>query len=176
MIATSWLEAFHAGESAALDQCYRNHFDIVRTAVGRIIQGADRDTVVHQLFYRLVSEPNLRRNFQGGNFDAWLTTVARNAAIDFRRRYERDHQRDGDAVEDGRTPAPSLAAVDAKLLVEQFRRDHLPPKLDGVFETRFLRQLSQREAAAELGIQRTTLVYQEQQVREALRVFLLEDE
>jgi RNA polymerase sigma-70 factor (ECF subfamily) len=170
----SWLAQFHEGHNAALSSCYTEHFETVRKAVGRVLQGADRDTVVHQVFFRLVSEPTLRQHFQGGNFPAWITRVARNEAIDFRRHYDRGKQLLPDPDTE-MAPAPSLGNVDAKLLVEQFK-ERLPKKLQMVFDARFVRQLSQREAADELGIQRTTLVYQEQQVRESLRAFLIEDE
>jgi RNA polymerase sigma-70 factor (ECF subfamily) len=60
--------------------------------------------------------------------------------------------------------------------VERFCREHLPAKWAKVFDARFLRQLPQREAARELGIQRSTLAYQEQQVRELLTAFLLSAE
>ena len=45
-----------------------------------------------------------------------------------------------------------------------------------VFESRFIKQLPQREAAKELGMPRTTLVYQEQKIRALLQRFLLGDE
>ena len=37
--------------------------------------------------------------------------------------------------------------VEAKILVERFRSERLPLELESVFDARFLRQLSQREAA-----------------------------
>jgi RNA polymerase sigma-70 factor (ECF subfamily) len=42
-----------------------------------------------------------------------------------------------------------------------------------VFETRFLLGLEQKEAAARLGISRTTLAYQEYRVKALLRRFVL---
>ena len=58
-------------------------------------------------------------------------------------------------------------------MIERFRREVLPAKWADVFEHRFLRQLSQAEAAELLGIGRTTLAYQETRVRRLLRRFLL---
>jgi RNA polymerase sigma-70 factor (ECF subfamily) len=109
--------------------------------------------------------------------------VARNQAIDFLRRRRREQplgEVEPDANEqrleaDLRARALEQAA-EARLIVERFRRDHLPPKWHRVFQARFVEQLSQREAAAELGISRTTLVYQELQVRRLLRRFLLAKE
>ena len=67
-------------------------------------------------------------------------------------------------------------ATDARLLIEQFRREHLPEEWAGVFELRFLQQLPQREAARRLSIQRTTLAYRELRIRRLLRRFLAEGE
>jgi RNA polymerase sigma-70 factor (ECF subfamily) len=64
--------------------------------------------------------------------------------------------------------------ADARLLLERFCRDVLPTKWRPVFETCFVRQLTQRDAARELGISRTTLLYQQHRVRALLRKFLLE--
>jgi RNA polymerase sigma-70 factor (ECF subfamily) len=65
-------------------------------------------------------------------------------------------------------------AAEARLLVERFRRDHLPPDWQGVFDLRFLQQLPQREAATRLSLPRTTLAYRELRIRRLLRRFLLE--
>ena len=64
-------------------------------------------------------------------------------------------------------------AADARLLIEQFEREHLHPDWLGVFRLRFLQQLPQREAAARLSIRRTTLAYRELRIRRQLKRFLL---
>ncbi len=169
-----WLTDFHAGDPTTLERCYRDHFDDVRAAVGRVLQGADRDCVVHDVFCRVIADAGLRANFRGGNLAAWLSTVSRNQAMDYRRRHAREETLRG-AHEPDETAAHAEDEVDAKLFVERFRRERLPGKLEAVFDARFVRQLSQREAARALGLQRTTLAYQEQQLRDALRAFLLEE-
>jgi RNA polymerase sigma-70 factor (ECF subfamily) len=169
-----WLAAFHAGERSVLEACYREHFTRVERSVGEVLAGADRETVIHEVFLRLLSNATLRENFQGGSLAAWIGTVARNHAIDFARRAGRESPVDPDVVAhlvDATAPAES--DVDAKLLVERFRREVLPAALDSVFETRFLAGLSQREAAAKLGIRRTTLAYREIKVRSLLKRYLL---
>ena len=65
-------------------------------------------------------------------------------------------------------------AAEARLLVERFRRDHLPTEWQGVFDLRFLQQLPQRDAATRLSLPRTTLAYRELRIRRLLRRFLLE--
>jgi RNA polymerase sigma-70 factor (ECF subfamily) len=169
------LVGFHEGTSAAFELCYRDHFDTVDAAVGRILRGADRETVVHDVFARLMADRGLRESFRGGSLGAWLATVARNLAIDFARRQRFEspagalpggaaRQADDEALERG---------VEVRLLVERFRRECLPSRWAPVFEARFLLQLDQPEAARRLGISRTTLAYQEYRVRRLLRRFAL---
>jgi RNA polymerase sigma-70 factor (ECF subfamily) len=170
-----WLSRFHAGETAVLNDCYREHFDTVRRAAMRVLPEVDAETVIHDVFLRLVSSPEVRRSFQGGSLSAWLTTLARNQALDVVRR----RQREAEALsrlaaepehEESGPPEPQL---DAGHLLEHFRKEKLPPKWAPVFEARFVRQLSQREAAAALRMRRTTLAYQELRVRHLLEKFLL---
>ena len=121
-----------------------------------------------------MSDAHFRESFRGGNLAAWLNTVSRNAAIDYRRQHARIEARETAEVEVDAIGSSS-AAVEAKLLLERFYRERLTEKHKPVFEARFLRELSQREAAAALGMERTTLAYQEQQIREALKDFMLEE-
>ncbi len=167
-----WVADFHAGERPLLEQCYRDHYRGVVATVGRMLTGADAETVTHEVFYRLLSNPQLRENFQGGNFDAWLAQVATNAARDHLRRYRRE-QPEGPEGPGADSPGASADEADARMTIDRFKRERLPPDLAGVFEARFLRQLSQREAAEELRMPRTTLVYQEQRVRSLLKSFVL---
>jgi RNA polymerase sigma-70 factor (ECF subfamily) len=164
----AWLARFHAGERALLAQIYEEHFDDVYRAVGRIVRDADQETVVHELFCRLCASAAMRQGFRGGSLAAWLTTVSKNQAIDFARRYQREAPLDEAADQ---PVAGHDDAAEARLLVERFRAECLPAKWLGVFETRFLEQLSQREAAARLGISRTTLAYQELRVRRLVEKF-----
>lgn len=168
-----WLDRFHAGDARILEECYRLHVGRALAAASRILNDVDAETVTHEVFYRLLSDAGMRRSFSGGNLGAWIAQVATHAAIDVHRRKRREvgeNALDHAAHVD---PARQEAEVEARLLIERFRRGHLPEKWQSVFEARFIRQLPQREAARELGIQRSTLAYQEQQVRELLTAFLL---
>jgi RNA polymerase sigma-70 factor (ECF subfamily) len=169
----SFLRAFHAGNRDVLATCYREQYARVSSAVGAVVQGPDRETVVHEVFLRLLSDEPFRRSFQGGDLGSWLAVVAKNRAIDHRRRAAREIATD--ALPDRVAVEPADLEAEARMAVDRFRAERLPPKWRGVFETRFVRQLPQREAARELGIQRTTLVYQEARVRALLRSFLLEE-
>jgi RNA polymerase sigma-70 factor (ECF subfamily) len=170
-----WLADFHAGHRPVLEQCYREHFGTVQRAVGRVLSGADQETVIHEVFYRLISREEVRRSFRGGSFKAWLGTVAHHLALEYVRR----QQREQGAIERSQEPAEEPVEVsgesDARLLIERFKRECLPPKWHAVFEVRFLQQLPQREAARLLDIHRTTLAYQELRIRALLRRFLLSE-
>ncbi len=173
-----WLDRFHAGERDVIEGCYRDHFRVVENAVGQVLRGADKETVIHEVFLQLLSRAELRRGFLGGGFTAWLATVARHQAIDFWRRHR--HEQSLEQMAPDAVPVePSLPierferTVEAHLMIDRFRREALPAKWAGVFEQRFVGGLDQRSAAARLGISRTTLAYQEMQVRRLLRRFLL---
>jgi RNA polymerase sigma-70 factor (ECF subfamily) len=174
-----WLDRFHAGERDVIEGCYRDQFRVVESAVGQILRGADKETVIHEVFLQLISRAELRRGFTGGGFSAWLATVARNQAIDFWRRYRNERSLDdaaggAAALVDASQPIERFErSVDARLVIERFRRELLPAKWAGLFEARFVGGLDQRSAAKRLGISRTTLAYQEIQVRRLLRRFLL---
>jgi RNA polymerase sigma-70 factor (ECF subfamily) len=166
------LAAFHEGDKATLATCYRTHYARVFATVARLLPPVDAETVVHEVFYRLLADRAMRESFHGKNLGAWLSSVARNLAIDFarRRRWETDEL--GEAL-----TAPQDHQLDdeleAKRLVERFRREVLPAEYAPVFEARFIKQLPQREAATSLSMPRTTLVYQEQKIRVLLQRFLL---
>jgi RNA polymerase sigma-70 factor (ECF subfamily) len=173
-----WLRRFHDGEHSVLEAIYREHFGVVSRAVLAMLGGSDRDTVIHEVFLRLLTQQALRLSFRGGDLPAWLTVVARNHATDFVRRPNREIPVGWatTAREQGQAHASGEASSEARVLIERFRSEMLPAKWARVFEARFVRQLTQPEAAAALGIGRTTLAYQEARVRHLLRRFVLKGE
>jgi RNA polymerase sigma-70 factor (ECF subfamily) len=170
-----WLAAFHRGDRAALEHLYREHFDTVARAVGTVFQGVDRESAIHEFFARLIAEQGMRRSFQGGALGGWLWTSARRSALDLARAGRREREVLADLEVEPRAPVagPDLDEMEAQRAVEEFRSGPLPKRWARVFEARFLRGLSQREAAAELGMRRTTLAYQELRIRHLLRRFVL---
>jgi RNA polymerase sigma-70 factor (ECF subfamily) len=145
----------------------------VDAAAAGIVQGPDRETVIHEVFSRLIAKPELRRGFRGGAFGAWLSTVTRNHAIDYRRRLSRETRLSDHPAETPQSASWEEAAQ-ARLLVERFRRECLPPEWASVFDLCFVQQMSQREAAQAMGLSRTTLAYREMRIRRLLRRFILE--
>ena len=170
-----WLARFHAGERDVMAECYEDHFLTVDGSVGQILSGADKETVVHEVFYRLLTSEQMRRSFRGGSFRVWIKTVGRNFAIDCWRR--RQFELPSGMREDLQGELPDSSSFesrsDARLMVDRFRAECLPDKWRSVFEARFIQQLDQCEAARALGMHRTTLVYQEHRVRALLRRFFL---
>ena len=169
----AWLQRFHDGEPRTLAELYRDHFTTVDRAVSRFAQTVDRETIVHEVFFQLVSRPELRRAFRGGQLGPWLSTVARNQAIDYWRRQRVEQNALSEmARSDGLEHERAEGAIDEQAhrrrLVEEVLSE-IPEKWHALFEARFVRQLSQRDAANLLGLHRTTLAYQELRIRKLLR-------
>lgn len=171
-----WLARFHAGRRDVLEACYREHFRDVEVAICKVLKGADQETAIHDVFLGLIESAHLRESFRGGSFRAWLTTVARNHAIDVwrRRRLESNYAASGenrDVTHDRETEQGGSVErqAEARLLAARLLRENLSPDLLAVFEARFVGGLDQRAAAAKLGISRTTLAYREMKVRRALQ-------
>jgi RNA polymerase sigma-70 factor (ECF subfamily) len=169
----AWVDRFHAGDRQVLESCYRDHFRTVDRAVAQVLRGADRETVVHDVFLQLLDSAALRRSFAGGAFATWLATVARNRAIDYWRHHRRERPLEEAPAESASPESGERLErdVEVRLLVDQFRQE-LPAKWMGVFEVRFLAALDQRSAARRLGISRTTLAYREMKVRRLLHRFV----
>jgi RNA polymerase sigma-70 factor (ECF subfamily) len=170
-----WIAEFHGGSRAVLEQLYRTHFERVAQAVGSVLDGADKETTIHEVFYRLLSSEQARRGYSGGSFGAWIATVAKNQAIDHvrRRRHEQPAGMPSDLPESSERRTSFDERVNAELMVQQFRERILPAKWAKVFEARFIQQLDQSEASRVLGIHRTTLIYQEYRLRKLLDRFFL---
>jgi RNA polymerase sigma-70 factor (ECF subfamily) len=177
LTAEGWLATFHEGTPEAMGVFYREHFATVDAAVAAVLRGPDRETVVQEVFARLMTDSRLRLAFKGGRVSPWLRALARNLAIDFarHRRYERP---DGLNPEGGLTEGHDAVErkVEARMLIERFRRECLPAKWQAVFEARFVLHLDQASAARRVGIGRTTLAYQEYRIRSLLRSFTLDAE
>jgi RNA polymerase sigma-70 factor, ECF subfamily len=168
---SDWLARFQAGERELLEAVYREHFVTVERAVGRLLSGPDQENVIHDVFYRLLASESLRQGFRGGSLAAWLHTVARNQAIDYLRQYRRKDLPAGDFADEEVAGDREAERTEARLLIEQFRREKLPAKWEPVFQARFIEQLDQREAARRLNMRRTTLAYQEFRIRQLLERF-----
>jgi RNA polymerase sigma-70 factor (ECF subfamily) len=174
----AWLRGFHAGERACLESCYRDYLCTVDRVVGAVVQGADRETLVHEVFLRLLSDASLRQSFKGGAFGSWLRVIARNQAIDYARRRRLEVRFAAEAggvaqAEALREPRRFEEDLDVRWTLERFRERCLPAKWRAVFDARFVAQHDQPTAARTVGVSRTTLAYQEYRIRRLLRRFVL---
>lgn len=168
-----FLRAFHGGERWAIEKTYREHASRVIAAARRLVGPVDAETITHEVFYRLLSNAQTRASFLGGNLGAWLVQVAVRMVVDDLRKRRRETGSNEETSSNSELGAAIDDELEAKILVDRFRAEILPSEYAPLFEARFIRHLPQRDAARELGIPRSTLVYQEQRVRELLQKFLL---
>lgn len=171
------LAAFHDGGKAVMERCYRDHFDTVARAVAGFARGADAETLIHEIFFKLLSSSTTRQGFRGGSMTAWLAQLARNHCIDWCRKHRREllvdnptHMTNGAALSQ---PGDEADTLGRDLIART--RERVPSALRDVFELRCVQGLSQREAALQLGMRRTTLAYQELRVLRIVRKFLLKE-
>lgn len=177
------LERFYAGEQETLAAIYRAHAAAVERAVSCYCRGALAECVVHEVFVRLVERESVRRQFQGGDLGAWLSTIARHRAIDALRRERRFTLLDDPRSLEGKLPPveeeASLLDRDQARRLEQalarFELEVLPglrEPLAEVYRLRFRERRSQAEAARQAGIPRVTFLEREQKLMQALSRFL----
>jgi RNA polymerase sigma-70 factor (ECF subfamily) len=167
----AWLDAFHAGDRACMAALYERQFDVVERVVGGILSGADRENVVHDVFFRLLSDESLRREFQGGALSSWLRVLdhVRRRRLEVPLSEHTQTRSSGLSIEDRLEQRTHV-----RLTLERFRSQVLPAKWERVFVARFLQQQDQPTAARSLGMRRTTLAYQEYRIRKLLERFVLE--
>jgi RNA polymerase sigma factor (sigma-70 family) len=151
-----------------MEQVYRETFQEVRGAAGSVLrEPADRDAVVHEVYLDLLARRDLRESHRGGRLGAWLSSIARHRALDFVRREGRLTELP--ATEE---PAPAPDPLD------DFRREllrfatRLPPQRRRLIELRYIAGMTQMEAAAAMGMSRSTLEDWEREVKESLHEFL----
>jgi RNA polymerase sigma factor (sigma-70 family) len=166
-----WDTRFRRGDKDVIEAIYRQTFETVRRAAGRVLrEPADRDGVVQQVYTELCSSRRLRDSYAGGDLGAWLAAMARHRAIDFARREQR--LTDLSAVPEDPGPDP----------LADFRRElqQYADRLDGprrqVLELRFIAGMTQVEAAAHLQMPRSTLEDWEREIKQGLARHLLGDE
>lgn len=152
-----------------LERCYRAHFAEVSRATGAFLRGADKENVVHEVFARLIADERIRRSFTGGSMAAWLTTSARNLALDTLKRQGREVPLEAVGDARGAELEEQLLARDTLRRV----REKVPAKWLPVFEACFVERLDQRAAAHKLSMSRTTLAYQWLRVKWLLEKFVL---
>jgi RNA polymerase sigma factor (sigma-70 family) len=163
---------FLRGDRDVFEQIYRDSFDTVRRAAGRVLrEPADRDGVVQQVFTEVVSSRTLRATFRGGDLGAWLAAIARHKAIDFARRERR-------LADLSEAPEPAVTTGpldDFRQELERFAR-RLPEERRRLLELRWIAGMTQVETAGALKMPRSTLEDWERQLKKQLEAYLLSGE
>jgi RNA polymerase sigma-70 factor (ECF subfamily) len=169
---TSWEARFVRGDNDVIEAVYRETFEAVRRSAGRVLrEPADRDAVVHEVYTQLVGSRRLRESYQGGAIGGWLSAIARHRALDFVRRERR--LTDLSAIDEVPTASDPLA--DFRRELERFA-ERLDPQRRRVLELRFVAGMTQAEAAAQLGMPRSTLEDREREIKTMLQRHLLGDD
>src|SRR6185436_6261905 len=155
-----------------LERVYRQHWRRLHAIARRMVGPVDADTVVQEVFVALLRD-ELRSRFVGGDLAAWLAEITRRKSLQHRQQQQRQGREQPLPVveRDGPSPEEDLAARD---LVRRFVAAHVPEAQRPFFELRFVERRTQVEAAALLGIPRSTLEVWEHRLARALRSFVLE--
>ena len=165
------LQQFRRGDPDALHRVYGAYARPLIRALARdfTTRSAESADLAHDVFMRAFSDNARTAYDERRPYLPYLLTIARNLAIDDRRRQRREGPAHARAVELGAGPAP-LAAEEV-LLLEMVKRyvTALPPRLRQVHEMRFIRDLSQARAAHELGTTRQRLRTLERELTNGLR-------
>ena len=152
-----------------MESVYRTTFAVVRRAAGKVLrEPADCDSIVQQVFADLVASRKMREAYAGGDLTAWLCAIAKHRALDFARRERR--LTDLDAA--GEPVASTDPMDDFRHELGRFA-ETLEPNRREVLELRYLAGLTQVEAAARLGMPRSTLEDWERDIKRRLAVYLL---
>jgi RNA polymerase sigma-70 factor (ECF subfamily) len=184
------LRAFRAGDRAALETVYRAYVDKVAGIIrfgfsasargGAVVSLGDRPQeiadAVQEVFARSFARTARDAFDAGRDYGPYVYTVARNVVIDWVRRAGRELpteiaylERAIDEWADlGEETEPAYADERTLATVRDFLT-RLPPDLKEVHRVRYLEGLSQRDAAARLGISRQNLRTLERRLCDALR-------
>jgi RNA polymerase sigma-70 factor (ECF subfamily) len=161
------------GDRGVMERVYRETFEATSRAAGRVLaEPADRDAIVQAVYVDLLESRSLRASWRGGELGAWIAAIARHRALDYARR----ESRLAPLPDDGVDAEPSRGDVDRLLAfradLERFAAT-LEPRRRELLRLRFLEGLTQVEAAARLGVPRSTLEDWEKQIKASLRERLL---
>jgi RNA polymerase sigma factor (sigma-70 family) len=192
------LARFRAGDREALETVYRAYVGKVSelvahgfriAATGGAIPGlgrrpADLADTVQEIFLKAFSR-GARLSFDGSrDFGPYIATIARNVMIDRARRAGRELLLPEAELDLAATPVASDPFADiaarwedpAAIALARRFIDDLSPELARIHDLLYVEGLSQREAAAQLGITRQALRTLDGKVREGLRQLLRQSE
>lgn len=168
------LERFRRGEPSALEAVYWAYVGVVSRVLmraARHLTGAEPADLVQDTFMRAFTEP-ARLGYDGIRpYQPYLLTTARNLVVDRARRQGREPWAELDAELEpaAEPPDPDDPLVDPALarVVDAYVAGLTGP-LAAVYQARYIRDRSQVEAAAELGLTRQKVRTLEDKLRKGL--------
>jgi RNA polymerase sigma-70 factor, ECF subfamily len=163
------LPRFRRGERAALEEIYFAYVDLVAFVVRQSAHGAHAADLIQETFARAFAE-RARLGYDGLRpYRPFLLTIARNLLVDDARKRGREL-----VVEDPPEPLPSEGAADPEwadadtvAVVERYVAG-LDARLRALYEERYVKDRSQNEAAAALGLTRQKVRTLEEKLRRGL--------
>lgn len=183
------LQRFREGERSAMESVYRAYVDSVARAIAGALRrygregwlkgwreiAADVPDLVQEVFTRAF-EPQTRRSFDGvREYGPFLHQIARNVVVDHLRRRTRRMIREAEVLVEetvaGARPS-ELPADPAMMTIVGDYIERLSPEMRRIHEAMYVRGLSQREAAAALGLGRQVVRTLESRLRQGLRAAL----
>ena len=155
---------------AFIEQCYELYEQKLYFAALRILrdEGCAEDAV-HDVFCRLIKHRVYFADPCSESCRRYLVTAVRNASCDILRRRRGMSADEPDSVADGGLISPSpedkLTARDELVRL----MDSLPPRYSAVVDCIAVRDMSVRDAAAELGLTETNVRKRWQRAREMMK-------
>jgi RNA polymerase sigma factor (sigma-70 family) len=160
-------------EFGDIEAVYRAHRAVLLRVAGRLVGASEAESVIQEVFVELLRNARLRARFTGGSLGAWLAEITRRKGFEYLRRHGREIPSEAAGAAASSSPEPQLVA---RQMVERFLDGHVPSPQRAFFVLRFLEHRTQVEAAAALGLPRSTLEGWEHRLARALRRFILESE
>lgn len=163
------LPRFRRGERAALEEVYFAYVDLVAHVVRQSFHGAHAADLIQETFARAFAE-RARLAYDGlRTYKPFLLTICRNLVVDEARKRGREV-----VVDDPPEPLPGDDARDPEwadaatvAVVERYVAG-LDGKLRALYEERYVKDRSQNEAAAALGLTRQKVRTLEDKLRRGL--------
>ncbi|WP_091094457.1 sigma-70 family RNA polymerase sigma factor [Micromonospora citrea] len=152
---TALVARAQAGDAEAFGLVYDRYTDqVFRLIYRRVLDRQVAEDLTSETFLRALCNINSFRR-PGGDFGAWVTTIARNLVINWQRSHQRRERPVAelrDAAPADRAPGPEAAAVDT-LTREALLAgiEQLNPVQRQCITLRYLRELSIEETAQALG-------------------------
>lgn len=163
------LARFRAGERPALEEVYFAYVDIVAYVVRQTFRGAEAADLIQETFTRAFAE-RARLAYDGLRpYKPFVLTICRNLVVDEARKRGRElvveeppETLPADGAHDPEWADPATVAA-----VERYIAG-LEPKLRALYEERYVKDRSQNEAAAALGLTRQKVRTLEDKLRRGL--------